>query len=104
MKVAKEFSGQIIAADSWTVYKGFDIGTSKPSPADQKAVTHYLIDVRQPTQGFNAPLFQEMANRAITTIRKQGRLPILVGGTGLYIDSVLYGFGFLDNSSPEERQ
>ena len=104
MKVAKEYNGEIISADSWTVYKGFDIGTSKPSPADQKAVKHYLIDVREASQGFNASLFQEMTQTAIADIQKQGKLPILVGGTGLYIDSVLYDFGFLDNSTPEERQ
>ena len=104
MKVAKEFDGEIISADSWTVYKGFDIGTSKPSPADQKAVKHSLIDVREATQGFNAPLFQELAQKAIAKIQKQGKLPILVGGTGLYIDSVLYDFGFLDSSTPKERR
>lgn len=104
MEIAKEFGGEIVSADSWTVYKGFDIGTSKPSPADQKAVKHYLIDVREATQGFSAPLFQAMAQKAIADIQKQGKLPILVGGTGLYIDSVLYDFGFLDNSTPEERR
>jgi len=104
MKVAKEFNGEIISADSWTVYKGFDIGTGKPSPADQKAVKHHLLDVREATDGFNAPMFKEMAEKAIQSIRQQGRLPILAGGTGLYIDSVLYDFGFLDNSTPEERQ
>ncbi len=104
LKVAKEFNGEIIAADSWTVYKGFDIGTSKSTTTQQKAVKHYLIDVRQANQGFNAPLFQAMANQAIENIQKQGKLPVLIGGTGLYIDSVLYDFGFLDNSTPEERQ
>jgi tRNA dimethylallyltransferase len=104
MRVAKEFNGEIISADSWTVYKGFDIGTGKPSPADQKAVKHHLLDVREATDGFNAPAFKEMAEKAIQSIRQQGRLPILAGGTGLYIDSVLYDFGFLDNSTPEERQ
>jgi tRNA dimethylallyltransferase len=104
LKIAKVFRGEIISADSWTVYKGFDIGTGKPSPADQKAVKHYLIDVREPSEGFNAPLFQQMANQAVEDIQKRGKLPILVGGTGLYIDSVLYNFGFLDNTTPEERQ
>ena len=104
MKVAKEFNGEIISADSWTVYKGFDIGTGKPTPADQKAVKHWLLDVREATDGFNAPIFQEMAELAIKTIQKQGKLPILAGGTGLYIDSVLYDFGFLPSVSAEERE
>ncbi|HET9722028.1 MAG TPA: tRNA (adenosine(37)-N6)-dimethylallyltransferase MiaA [Candidatus Saccharimonadales bacterium] len=103
MKVAREFSGEIISADSWTVYKGFDIGTGKPSAADQKAVRHHLLDVRGPTDGFNAPLFKEMAEKAIKNIQKRGKLPILAGGTGLYIDSVLYDYGFLPNTSTENR-
>jgi tRNA dimethylallyltransferase len=103
LKVAKAYRGEIIAADSWTVYRGFDIGTGKPTITQQKAVKHHLIDVREPTDGFNAPMFKQMAEKAIDDIQKQGKLPILVGGTGLYIDSVLYDFGFLENSIPEER-
>lgn len=103
MKIAKEFGGEIISADSWTVYKGFDIGTSKPSPKDQKAVKHWLINVREPSQGFNAPLFKDMVEKTIADILKRGKLPILAGGTGLYADSVLYDFGFLPTSSPEWR-
>lgn len=102
MRIAKEFNGEIIAADSWTVYKGFDIGTSKPDRSDQKAVRHWLIDVRQANQGFNAPLFKEMAEAAISDIQKRGKLPVLAGGTGLYIDSVLYDFGFLPDSQERE--
>jgi len=103
LKIAQQFNGEIIAADSWTVYKGFDIGTSKPTITQQKAVKHHLIDVRQATDGFNAPLFQQMAERAIKNIQKRGKLPILVGGTGLYIDSVLYDFGFLPSVNSDER-
>lgn len=101
-KIAKQFNGEIIAADSWTVYKGFDIGTGKPSTTEQKAVKHHLIDVRQPADGFNAPMFKGMAEKAIADIQKQGKLPILVGGTGLYVDSVLYDYGFLPDSDERE--
>jgi tRNA dimethylallyltransferase len=104
LKVAKEFNGEIISADSWTVYKGFDIGTSKSTITQQKAVKHYLIDVREAPDGFNAPMFKEMAESAIKNIRQRGKLPILTGGTGLYIDSILYDFGFLPSVSPEERE
>jgi tRNA dimethylallyltransferase len=104
LRIAKEFNGEIIAADSWTVYRSFDIGTSKPNITQQKAVKHHLIDVRQANQGFNAPLFKAMALKSIQDIQKRGKLPIMVGGTGLYIDSVIYDYGFLDNSSPEERR
>jgi tRNA dimethylallyltransferase len=102
LKVAKAYSGEIIAADSWTVYKGFDIGTGKPAITQQKAVKHHLIDVREPTDGFNAPMFKQLAEKAIADIQKRDKLPILAGGTGLYIDSVLYDFGFLPDSDERE--
>jgi tRNA dimethylallyltransferase len=102
LKVAKTHGGEIISADSWTVYRGFDVGTAKSTITQQKAVKHHLIDVREATDGFNAPMFKELALKAIADIQKRGKLPILVGGTGLYIDSVLYDFGFLPDS--HERQ
>ena len=98
LKIAKKYGGEIIAADSWTVYRGFDIGTGKSTITQQKAVKHHLIDVREATDGFNAPMFKQLAQKAIENIQKRGKLPILVGGTGLYIDSVLYDFGFLPDS------
>lgn len=104
MKVAQKFNGEIISADSWSVYKHFDIGTSKPTTTQQKAVKHHLIDVREATDGFNAPLFKELAETAIVDIQKRGKLPILAGGTGLYIDSVLYDFGFLPSVSGDSRE
>ena len=103
LKAAKAYGGEIIAADSWTVYRGFDIGTGKPGQADRKAVKHHLIDVRAPTDGFNATMFKELAEKAIKNIQKRGKLPILVGGTGLYIDSVLHDFGFLPDSGEREE-
>src|SRR3990167_2312235 len=103
MRVAKEFDGEIISADSWQVYKGFDIGTSKPSKTDQKRIKHHLIDVVEASEGFNAPKFKELAEKAIADIQKRGKLPIIVGGTGLYIDSVLFDYGFLPNLGSAER-
>jgi tRNA dimethylallyltransferase len=103
LKTAKAYRGEIISADSWTVYRAFDIGTGKPTITQQKAVKHHLIDVREPTDGFNAPMFKDMAEKAIADIKNRDKLPILVGGTGLYVDCVLYDFGFLDNSSPGVR-
>jgi tRNA dimethylallyltransferase len=103
LKVAKAFRGEIISADSWTVYKHFDIGTSKSTITQQKAVKHHLLDVTKATSGFNAPMFKQLAEQAIQNIQKQGKLPILTGGTGLYIDSVLYDFGFLPSVSPQKR-
>lgn len=103
MRIAEQFNGEIVAADSWTVYKGFDIGTGKPTKAEQKAVKHYLLDIREATDGFNAPLFKELAEQTIEDIQNRGKLPILAGGTGLYIDSVLYDFGFLPSVSTKQR-
>ncbi len=103
LKIAKAYRGEIISADSWTVYRGFDIGTGKPTTTQQKAVKHHLIDVREATEGFNAPMFKELAEKAIKDIQRRGKLPMLVGGTGLYIDSVLFDFGFLPNVTSKER-
>src|SRR6266404_6006748 len=103
LKLASNFGGEIISADSWTVYRGFDIGTSKPSKAEQTEVKYHLLDVADPPEGFNAPKFEELAETAIAGIQNRGKLPTLVGGTGLYVDSVLYDFGFLPNVSAEER-
>src|SRR5207237_1150959 len=70
----------------------------------QKVVKHHLLDVRRATDGFNAPMFKDLAAKAIKNIQKRSKLPILTGGTGLYIDSLLYDFGFLPSVSSEERQ
>jgi tRNA dimethylallyltransferase len=102
LKIAKAYRGEIISADSWTVYRGFDIGTGKPTITQQKAVKHHLIDFREPIDGFNAPMFKNLAQKTISDIQKRGKLPILAGGTGLYVDSVLYDFGFLPESGERE--
>jgi tRNA dimethylallyltransferase len=103
MELAERFNGELICADSWTVYRGFDIGTAKPSVAEQARVPHHLLDVADPVTGFSAPQFQRLAERAVTDVTSRMRLPILVGGTGLYIDSVLFNYGFLAPSNPQER-
>lgn len=103
MELAKRFAGEIISADSWTVYKGFDIGTAKPSGLERALVPHHLLDVADPAVGFSAVIFQQLAQAAIDAIHRRGKLPILVGGTGLYIDSVIYQYGFLAAPPPELR-
>lgn len=104
MELALKFDGEIICADSWTVYKGFDIGTAKPSQVDQKLVPHHLLDVADPAVGFSAAVFQRMAKEAIEDIASRGKVPLLVGGTGLYVDSILYDYSFLPPSDPELRE
>jgi len=104
MELAKKFDGEIISADSWTVYKGFDIGTAKPSKLERAMVPHHLLDVADPAGGFSAVIFQQLAQAAINAIHRRGKLPILVGGTGLYIDSVIYHYGFLAPPPPGLRE
>jgi tRNA dimethylallyltransferase len=104
MKLAELFDGEIISADSWAVYKGFDIGTSKPSKRDQKKIKHHLIDVADPKIGYSAAVFKRQASKAVEDILKKGKLPIISGGTGLYIDSLIYSYGFLPGSNKSERE
>jgi tRNA dimethylallyltransferase len=104
LELAEALNGEIICADSWTVYKGFDIGTAKPTPAEQAQVPHHLLDIADPAEGFSAAVFQRLAQQAINDIAARGRLPILVGGTGLYIDSVIYNYSFLPAAEPQVRQ
>jgi tRNA dimethylallyltransferase len=103
LELAERFNGELICADSWTVYQDFDIGTAKPSAAEQAAVPHHLLDVANPAEGFSAVIFQKLAKQAIADISGRGKLPIMVGGTGLYIDSVLFNYGFLPPSDPALR-
>jgi len=95
LQLAQQFDGEIICADSWTVRREVNIGTAKPSAAEQALVPHHLLDVVGPDEDFTAAVFKDLANRAIDDIAAGGKLPIMVGGTGLYIDSVLYDYGFL---------
>jgi tRNA dimethylallyltransferase len=104
MELARRFDGEIIAADSRTVYRGMDIGTAKPTDEDRAAVPHHLIDIINPDESFNVSDFQRLAKIAIADIAKRGRLPILVGGTGLYVDAVIYNFAFRSPADPKFRK
>jgi tRNA dimethylallyltransferase len=103
MRLAKRFDGEIIAVDSWTVYVNFDIGTAKPTTKDRSEIPHHLIDVAKPKEGFSAAVFKKLALRAIDDISSRGKLPILVGGAGLYIDSILFDYSFMPAPSTELR-
>ena len=102
LKLAKKFNGEIICADSRTVYRGMDIGTAKPSHKDREQVPHHLLDITTPDRPITVAEFKGLANAAITDISGRGKLPILVGGSGLYIDSVIFDFGF-QPSLPAQR-
>ncbi|GAC1501356.1 MAG: tRNA (adenosine(37)-N6)-dimethylallyltransferase MiaA [Candidatus Saccharimonadales bacterium] len=104
LDLAASFNGEIICADSWTVRREVNVGTAKPSAADQKKIPHHLIDVVGPDEDFTAALYKRLADQSIKDISSRGKLPILVGGTGLYIDSLIYDYNFLPPGSKSERQ
>ncbi len=104
MDIARKYNGEIICADSRTVYKGMDIGTAKPSGDDQTEIPHHLLDMIEPDQTFTAAEFKRQALAAIDTIHSRGKLPIMVGGTGLYVDGVIFDFAFLPPVPAEERE
>ncbi len=95
--LAKAIGGEIICADSMQVYRRMDIGSAKITPEEMAGVRHYLIDVLEPDQEFNVVVFQEMAKRAAAEIYGRGHIPILVGGTGFYIQALLYDIDFTEN-------
>jgi tRNA dimethylallyltransferase len=92
IQLAERLGGEIVSADSRLFYRGMDIGTAKPNPAEQKRVPHHLIDVANPDEVWSLALFQEAACRIIDEIHFRQRLPFLVGGTGQYIRAVLEGW------------
>ena len=94
IKLAKEINGEIISADSIQVYKGLDIGSAKITIEEMDGVKHHLIDVLEPTDEFDIYAFKTMAEEAINEIYENGKVPIIVGGTGFYIQSVLYDVDF----------
>lgn len=94
IELAKKIGGEIISADSMQVYKYMDIGSAKVTKDEMQNVKHHLIDVLEPTESFDVNRFQTMANKAIEEIYQRGHIPIIVGGTGFYIQSVLYQIEF----------
>ncbi len=94
IKLAKEINGEIISADSIQVYKDLNIGSAKITEDEMDGVKHYLIDVLEPTDDFDIYTFKQMAEDAIEEIYAKGKVPIIVGGTGFYIQSVLYDVDF----------
>ena len=94
VEMALAFGGEIVSADSMQVYRGMDIGTAKPTLAERRGVPHHLLDVADPREDFSAAKYAALATEAVEDIRRRGRLPIVVGGTGLYIDALLRGTDF----------
>ncbi len=104
LAMAQQFDGELICADSWTVRRELDIGTAKPSAAEKAAVRHHLLDIVGPDEDFTAAVFKGLANEAISEISSKGKLPFMVGGTGLYVDGVLFDYGFLAEGDRSARE
>lgn len=92
LKLARDFNGEIISADSRQIYRGLDIGTAKPSAEEQNTVAHHLIDIADPGGDFSLAQYQELAYKAIDAVALRGGLPLFVGGSGLYVWAVLEGW------------
>ena len=92
VRLAEKYAGEIVSADSRQVFRGLDLGSGKITPEEMRGVKHHLIDVAEPNDFFSMHDFQRLAYRAIDSICARGRLPFLVGGTGLYVESVTAGY------------
>ncbi|MHA6258789.1 tRNA (adenosine(37)-N6)-dimethylallyltransferase MiaA [Sporosarcina sp. CAU 1771] len=105
VELAKKISGEIINGDAMQVYKGLDIGTAKIKPEEMDSIPHHLFDTKSPTESFSVAEYQSEVRKWIKDIQDRGKTPIIVGGTGLYVQSVLYDFRFTEElSDPKVRE
>lgn len=102
IELAKRYHGEIVSADSMQIYRRMDIGTAKASAAEQAAATHHMLDVAEPWEDYSVARYVEEASRCCDNILSRGKLPIIVGGTGLYIDSLLSGRDFARKADGDE--
>lgn len=102
--LAKAIGGEIISADSMQVYRHMDIGSAKIRPEEMQGMPHYLVDVLEPLEEFHVVRFQQMAKEAMAEIRRRGHIPILVGGTGFYIQAIVGDVDFTENEASPYRQ
>ncbi len=102
IKIAQRLGGEIISADSMQIYRHMDIGSAKVSADEMKGIPHHLIDIVEPDQSFNASEFKRLAEEKIGEISSRNRLPMIVGGTGLYINSVICSYDFTESSNDQE--
>lgn len=102
IQLAKRIGGEIISADSMQVYRGMDIGSAKVTAEEMEGVPHHLIDILNPEEEFHVVRFQEEAKKCIHEIQSRGHIPILAGGTGFYIQAVLYDIDFTETESNQE--
>ncbi len=96
INLAQKFKGEIVNADSRSVYREMDIATSKPSALERQQIRHHLIDVVNPDEPFSLSDYKALANEAIADIHNRDKIPFLVGGTGLYLDAIIYDYGLIE--------
>ncbi|MDQ1146639.1 tRNA dimethylallyltransferase [Bacillus sp. SORGH_AS 510] len=101
IEMAKRYNGEIISGDSMQIYRRMDIGTAKIKQEEMEGIPHHLIDIKEPSENFSVAEFQVLVREKIAEIAKKGKLPIIVGGTGLYIQSVIYDYQFSDVAGDE---
>lgn len=99
--LAKKINGEMISADSMQVYRGMDVGTAKIMPDEMEGIPHHLIDVLDPKDSFDVVTFQTMAKKALDEIYAKGKIPVVVGGTGFYIQALLYDIDFSENDGDD---
>ncbi|WP_404450136.1 tRNA (adenosine(37)-N6)-dimethylallyltransferase MiaA [Sutcliffiella horikoshii] len=104
VELAKRLNGEIISGDSMQIYKTMDIGTAKVKKEEMQGIPHYLIDIKEPQEAYSVAEFQQDVRNKIDEITSRGHIPIIVGGTGLYIQSVLYDYQFSESGKDEETR
>ena len=102
VELAKRINGEIISGDSMQIYRGMDIGTAKATMDERQGIPHHLIDEKNPDEPYSVAAFQQTVRAKMEEIKSRGKLPIIVGGTGLYIKSVLYDYEFAGESESKE--
>ena len=102
IELAKKLNGEIISGDSMQIYRGMDIGTAKATMDERQGIPHHLIDEKNPDEPYSVAAFQQTVRAKMEEIKSRGKLPIIVGGTGLYIKSVLYDYEFAGESESKE--
>ncbi|ASF39546.1 tRNA (adenosine(37)-N6)-dimethylallyltransferase MiaA [Halobacillus halophilus] len=102
VEIAKRFEGEVISGDSMQIYKSMDIGTAKVTEQEMQGIPHHLVDIKEPDESFSVAEFQNKVQSLIRTIGSRGKVPVIVGGTGLYIQATLYNFNFSEEKRDEQ--
>ncbi len=101
IQIAKRFNGEVVSGDSMQIYRGLDIGTAKIAKDEMQGIPHHMIDIKDPDESFSASEFQNEARAAIADIHRRNKLPILVGGTGLYVHAITHDYQFTNTGANE---